>query len=80
MVGLAEAWDKAFENPDALDIGRTENSQLSFGRGIHHCLGASLAIVRARIAFQGLLDRFPSIRMAAGRGLVPFHNPVTPLA
>ena len=65
LLGAANRDPAAFENPDALDIGRKEKSHLSFGRGIHYCLGASLAVVEARIAFRGLLDRFPSIRMAA---------------
>ena len=65
LLGAANRDPAAFEDPDALDIGRKEKSHLSFGRGIHYCLGASLAILEARIAFRGLLDRFPSIRMAA---------------
>ena len=45
---------EVFENPDALDIGRREKSHLSFGRGIHYCLGASLAVLEARVAFAAL--------------------------
>ena len=65
LLGAANRDPDAFENPEALDIGRKGKSHLSFGRGIHYCLGASLALLEARIAFRGLLDRFPSIRMAA---------------
>ena len=65
LLGAANRDPAAFENPDALDIARSEKSHLSFGRGIHYCLGASLALLEARIAFRGLLDRFPSIRLAA---------------
>ena len=65
LLGAANRDPAAFANPDALDIGRTEKSHLSFGRGIHYCLGASLALLEARIAFRGLLDRFASIRLAA---------------
>ena len=65
LIGAANRDPAAFGNPDALDIARSEKSHLSFGRGIHYCLGASLAVLEARIAFRGLLDRFPSIRMAA---------------
>ena len=65
LLGAANRDPAAFENPDALDIGRKEKSHLSFGRGIHYCLGASLALLEARIAFRGLLDRFASIRLAA---------------
>ena len=65
LIGAANRDPAAFANPDALDIARSEKSHLSFGRGIHYCLGASLAVLEARIAFRGLLDRFPSIRMVA---------------
>ncbi|MDE0059302.1 MAG: cytochrome P450 [Defluviicoccus sp.] len=65
LLGAANRDPAAFENPEALDIGRRERSHLSFGRGIHYCLGASLAVLEARIAFQSLLERFPSIRLAA---------------
>ena len=54
-----------FDDPDTLDIGRGEKSHVSFGRGIHYCLGASLAVLEARIAFATLLHRFPSITLAA---------------
>ena len=65
LLGAANRDPAAFENPDALDIGRKERSHLSFGRGIHYCLGAPLALLEARIAFRGLLDRFASVRLAA---------------
>ncbi len=65
LLGAANRDPAAFANPDALDISRTEKSHLSFGRGIHYCLGASLALLEARVAFRGLLDRFASIRLAA---------------
>lgn len=65
LLGAANRDPAAFENPDVLDIGRKEKCHLSFGRGIHYCLGASLALLEARIVFRGLLDRFPSIQLAA---------------
>ena len=65
VIGAANRDPELFENPDALDIGRREKSHLSFGRGIHYCLGASLAVLEARVVFAALLDRFASIRLAA---------------
>ena len=65
IIGAANRDPEMFDDPDTLDIGRGEKSHLSFGRGIHYCLGAALAVLEARIAFASLLDRFPSIRLAA---------------
>ncbi len=64
-IGAANRDPDAFTAPNKLDIGRSEKSHISFGRGIHHCLGAPLAILEGRIAFSSLLERFPSITLAA---------------
>ena len=65
LVGAANRDPKVFAQPDVLDISREEKSHLSFGRGIHYCLGSPLALLESRIAFAGLLERFPSIRLIA---------------
>ena len=65
VIGAANRDPGAFSEPDRLDIGRKEKSHISFGRGIHFCLGASLAMLEGRIAFASLLERFSSIRLAA---------------
>ena len=65
VIGAANRDPTVFDDPDTLDIGRTEQSHLSFGRGIHYCLGAPLAVLEARIAFAAVLERFASIRLAA---------------
>jgi cytochrome P450 len=51
--------ERQFENPDALDIRRKVGRHLSFGYGIHFCLGAHLARLEARIALEEVLRRFP---------------------
>ena len=45
-----------FEAPDRFDVGRTPNPHMAFGPGgIHHCMGAHLAKMEMRIAFEELL-------------------------
>ena len=64
LIGAANRDPEVFADPESLDIGRQEKSHLSFGRGIHYCLGAPLALAEARIAFATVLKRFSSIRLA----------------
>ena len=63
LVGAANRDPAVFTAPNELDIGRREKSHISFGRGIHYCLGSPLALLEARAAFAGLLERFSSIRL-----------------
>jgi hypothetical protein len=46
-----------------LDVGREKNPHLSFGRGIHYCLGAQLARLEAQLALSALLARFPALEL-----------------
>jgi cytochrome P450 len=58
----------AFASPDEFDIGRAGNQHLSFGRGIHYCLGAHLARVEIDTALRTLLRRLPGLRLAKPAG------------
>lgn len=51
-----------FKNPELFDITRSPNRHLSFGHGIHYCLGAPLARLEARIALELMLQRFVRIQ------------------
>ncbi|MBE8519165.1 cytochrome P450 [Amycolatopsis sp. H6(2020)] len=55
---------RRFENPDTLDIHRNARGLLSFGHGIHQCLGQQLARIEMRAGFEGLLRRFPTLALA----------------
>ena len=67
LIGAANRDPDAFDDPDRLDVGRDQGPHLSFGRGIHHCLGAPLARLEGRIALEMLLERFAEIGLAAYR-------------
>lgn len=63
LLGSANRDPEVFHDPDRLDITRNEASHIAFGRGIHHCLGAPLARLEGRIAFEALLERFSDIHL-----------------
>jgi cytochrome P450 len=66
VVGILAAANRdpeVFDDPDRLDVGRDPNPHVSFGRGIHFCLGAPLAKLEAQVALPMLLERFPDLRL-----------------
>jgi cytochrome P450 len=54
----------AFREPERFDVGREENRHVTFGFGAHFCIGAAVARMEARVAFETLLERFPRIEFA----------------
>ncbi|MGB3440426.1 MAG: cytochrome P450 [Actinophytocola sp.] len=63
-----------FGNPDTLDIHRKARGHLSFGHGIHQCLGQQLARIEMRAGFEGLLRRFPTLALAVPAGEVELRT------
>jgi cytochrome P450 len=64
LIGAANRDPDIFPDPDLLDVTRPQPRVLSFGGGIHFCLGAQLARLEAEIAFTALLQRLPSLMLA----------------
>ncbi len=52
-----------FADPDTFDITRQKNTHLTFGYGLHHCIGAATARMEADIAFSTLLNRLYNVRL-----------------
>lgn len=63
LLGAANRDPDMYSDPDRLDITRADIRPLSFGGGIHHCLGAQLARIEAEIAIGTLLRRLPNLRL-----------------
>jgi hypothetical protein len=55
-----------FERPDQLDVTRENLRHLSFGQGVHHCLGSRLARLEGALALEALITRFPDLHFEAG--------------
>ncbi|MET9227494.1 cytochrome P450 [Lentzea sp. NPDC003310] len=53
-----------YDDADTLDVHRNARGHLAFGHGVHQCLGQQLARIEMRAGFEGLLRRFPSLRLA----------------
>lgn len=74
VLAAANRDPAVFPDPERLDITRSHNPHLAFGRGIHFCLGAPLARVEAEIGFLALLERLPNLALAGepvwNRGMV----------
>ncbi|MBL7500981.1 cytochrome P450 [Frankia sp. CNm7] len=59
LLAAANRDPRQFDDPDAFDIHRRIGQQLTFGLGLHYCLGAALARLEGRVACAELLRRFP---------------------
>ena len=74
LMAAANCDPAKFRDPHRFDITRHPNPHLSFGTGVHFCLGFQLARAEAGIAFQRILLRFPNIRLASNSEPIAWHK------
>jgi cytochrome P450 len=63
LIGAANRDPRIWANPDRLDLMREPRRNLAFGDGIHHCIGAPLARLEARVGLNAVLERFPEYEL-----------------
>lgn len=71
MQGSANRDPKVFANPNRFDITRNPNPHISFGHGIHFCLGSSLSRLEARIGLSNVLEHFQHFELASNEPWEP---------
>ena len=63
LLGAANRDPAQYADPDKLDVGRQNVRPMSFGGGIHHCLGAQLARLEGELVFSALVERMPGLEL-----------------
>jgi cytochrome P450 len=67
LIGAGNRDPRVFVDPNRFDLDRSANKHLSFGGGIHFCVGAELARLEGRLAFERLATRLPNLRVKTDR-------------
>jgi cytochrome P450 len=63
LFGAANRDSEFFPDPQTYDITRKKNQHLTFGYGLHHCIGASTARMELDVAYTAILERLPNLRL-----------------
>jgi cytochrome P450 len=63
LWGAANHDDREFPDPERFDVGRAIGRHVAFGHGAHYCLGANLARIEARVAFEEWHARIPDYEL-----------------
>jgi cytochrome P450 len=77
MILVNEAGNRdpaVFPDPDRLDIQRDARSHLSFGFGVHQCLGQPLARLELQVVFRTLFQRVATLELATELDQIPFKH------
>ena len=74
LLAAANCDPAKFGHPHGFDIARHPNPHLSFGTGVHFCLGFQLARAEAAIAFERILARFPDMHLSKEGGRIRWHK------
>jgi len=74
MLVAANRDEEIFDKPNSLDITRTDNPHMAFGKGGHFCMGGPLARIEAQVAFEELLQHFTSIELQEDVNNIPWIN------
>jgi cytochrome P450 len=72
LIGAANRDSQRFAAGDQIDLDRADTAHMAFGQGIHHCLGAPLARLEARVAINRILDTVSAVRLDPNRPVTRF--------
>jgi cytochrome P450 len=75
LLAAANRDPRVFDDAERFDIHRVTRKHIAFGSGIHFCMGANLARLEARVAFEELLGRFPKYHRVTAEALSYFNTP-----
>lgn len=76
ILAAANRDEREYTDPAEFDIARSLTRHMSFGQGVHYCLGAPLARLEGDVAFTTLLRRFPNLHFAAPRDSITWRENV----